>query len=53
MADHVKKSGTIPKWNNVTKGFGHCSYDLYFKIMVIKHVEHTYSCEVGRKCSVF
>jgi hypothetical protein len=53
MADHVKKRGTSAKGNNMTKSIRHCSYDLYFKIMVIKHAEQTNNCEAARKYSLF
>jgi hypothetical protein len=39
LADHVKKRGSSVKWNNASKGIRDCSYNLYFKIVVIINAE--------------
>jgi hypothetical protein len=41
MVDHVMKRGSIVKVDNVSKSIRHCSYDLHFKTVVIKHAEQT------------
>jgi hypothetical protein len=39
MTDHVKKSSSSAKEDNVSKGIMLSSYGLYFKIIVIKHAK--------------
>jgi hypothetical protein len=52
MADHDKKRGTSERGNNMSQCVSQCSYNLYLKIIVIKHGEQRDSCEAARKFSV-
>jgi hypothetical protein len=47
MADHIEKRGTNAKGNNVSKIILCCSYNSYFKIMMINATE---SFETAGKC---
>jgi hypothetical protein len=50
MVDQVKKRGRNVKGTNVSKGVRHCSYDLRFKIVMMKHTEETNNCEEAQIC---